>query len=157
MRTLRTQQAQTPCTEAIEPSRANTAELLEQLIGLTVGDVVQLSLDMSKTTSSDSAPSYFDPDHGYEVIKTTVSHDNDAQEDYFKIFLGSESITSMDDPLFKITVSAGADGQWEKCWLNIRTGTNRWGNDDYSQLSKVLQDITVVEEVDCCPECSRPL
>jgi hypothetical protein len=148
----RSQKAQTPCTESINARGSNSHELLEKLIDLTVGEVVQLVLDVS----ADTEPSYFDPDRGYEVIKTVVDHDDDAQENYFKIYLGSQAVTSMDDPLFKLTVNTSSDGEWEKCWVNIRTGTNKWGNDDYSMLSGDLQDITVVEGVEQCPECGRP-
>lgn len=133
---------------------------IKQLLELRAGQHLKLHL------GNCSIPDFHSEDNVYEVTKTVVTTSKEAEENFFKIFLGSDHIESARDPIFKLTVSRNVPdkigmtrpgGEWNSYWINARTGKNRWGNINWKQLNGNPEDITIVADVERCSECGKPL
>jgi len=98
---------------------------IEQLLALRRGQHLKLHLE------DGPIPDFHSEDNVYEVTKTVVTASKEAEENFFKIFLGSDHVEAARDPVCKLTVSRNVpdkigrtrpDGQWNNYWLNARTG-----------------------------------
>lgn len=146
---------QSPHTKENAASR-----FLKQLLELRRGQHLKIHLEDCPI------PDFHSEDTTYHVTKTSVSTTKNGEEAFFNIFLGSEQVRSMNDPAFKITLSRNVserrgqtrpDAEWTKCWMNARTGKNRYGNIKWNQLHGNPADITIVADVERCSECGQPV
>jgi len=133
---------------------------INQLLELRRGQNIKVHLEDC------AVPDFHSEDNVYEVIKTVAPTSKNGEESHFKIFLGSDQVNSMSDPVFKIVVSRSVpnevgmtrpEAEWGKHWMNVRTGKDRWGNNKWKQLHGNPEDITIVADVEWCSECGRPL
>jgi len=133
---------------------------IEQLLALRRGQHLKLHLEDTPI------PDFHSEDNVYEVVKTVVANTKNAEESFFKIFLGSDHVQSASDPVFQIVVSRNVpsgvgntrpEAEWKKYWMKGRTGKNRWGNVNWKQLHGNPEDITIIADVERCSECGRPV
>jgi hypothetical protein len=151
---------QSPTSQSPHTKEKAATRFLKQLLELQPGQHLQLHLEDCPI------PDFHTEDTVYQVTKTSVSTTKNSEESYFHIFLGSSTVQSMADPVFKITVSRGVsenigqtrpDAEWTKCWLNARTGKNLYGKIQWNQLHGNPVDITIVADVERCSECGQPV
>jgi hypothetical protein len=151
---------QSPTSQSPHTQEKADGRFIKQLLELRRGQHLRVHLEDCPV------PDFHSEDNVYEVTKTVVATSKSGEESYFKIFLGSEHVHSMNDPVFKIVVSRNVpnkigmtrpEAEWGKHWMNARTGKNRWGNNKWKQIHGNPEDITIVADVDRCSECGRPL
>lgn len=151
---------QSPTSQSPHTKEKAATRFLKQLLELQCGQYLNLHLEGSPV------PDFHAENNVYEVAKTVVKTTKNGEESYFVIHLGSSHVQSMSDPVLKITVCRNVsekigktdpEAEWTKCYVNARTGRNKWGNIQWKHLHADLEDVTIVADVDRCSECGRPL
>lgn len=135
---------------------------IRQLLELRAGQHVEVLF-----TDDSQPPDFHEEGTVYHVTETTVKHSKNGEESTFNIHLGSDSVRSLSDPVFKISVSRSVshrlghikdDPKWNSAYIQHRGGRTLGGGYKWrGQLQYSLQGVTVVADTERCPECGQPV
>jgi hypothetical protein len=141
-----------------------SSPLYRQLLNLRVGQSINLTYAGDDPTP---APDFHAPTTDYRVVETHVVTNNNGEENFMHIILGSREVRAREDPVLKITLSRGVtsrttgprrpDAEWNSAWVQHRQGGNTARASAKWTGQENIESVTVVQGPERCSECGQPL
>lgn len=140
---------------------------VKQILNLQKGQALNLDIeppeDKTDKHSIETVPDFHDSGTQYTVMGTVVKTDEGSEYEY-QVYLASDQVGIKTDPIFKLRCKRNGaynDDDWRFRGIELYVGKNTWGNEKYTDFvtphdGRALKNITVVENVECCPECGKP-